>query len=154
MPAKTYNVLFLCTGKLGAKHHGRGAARTLGRGRFRAYSAGSFPKGEVHLLALDLLEKAHSDTLGLRSKSWDEFAKPGAPEMDFVFTLCDQARQRGLPGLARQPGDRPLGRARPGCCRGLGSRQKPGLSLCLSGARNPDQSSLPACGSKRSIACR
>ena len=75
-----------------------------GRGRFRAYSAGIFPKGEVHPLALDLLEKAHSDTLGLRSKSWDEFAKPGAPEMDFVFTLCDQARQRGLPGLARQPG--------------------------------------------------
>jgi arsenate reductase (thioredoxin) len=62
-----------------------------GRGRFRAYSAGSFPKGAVHPLALDLVEKAHLATRGLRSKSWDEFAKPGASEMDFVFTVCDQA---------------------------------------------------------------
>ena len=62
-----------------------------GRGRFKGYSAGSFPKGAVHPLALDLLENADLDTSGLRSKSWDEFAKPGAPEMDFVLTVCDQA---------------------------------------------------------------
>src|SRR6266436_6939298 len=62
-----------------------------GRGRFKAYSAGSFPKGDVHRLALDLLENADLDTSGLGSKSWDEFAQPGAPEMDFVFTVCDQA---------------------------------------------------------------
>jgi arsenate reductase (thioredoxin) len=58
---------------------------------FKGYSAGSFPKDAVHPLALDLLEKAHLDTTGLHSKSWDEFAKPGAPVMDFVFTVCDQA---------------------------------------------------------------
>jgi arsenate reductase len=68
-----------------------------GKGRFRAFSAGSFPKGIVHPSALDLLEKAHLGTRGLRSKSWDEFAKPGAPEMDFVFTVCDQAASEVCP---------------------------------------------------------
>jgi protein-tyrosine-phosphatase len=62
-----------------------------GRGRFKGYSAGSYPRGAVHPLALDLLEKSHLGTSGLRSKSWDEFAKAGAPEMDFSFTVCDQA---------------------------------------------------------------
>ena len=62
-----------------------------GKARFKGHSAGSFPKGAVHPLAIDLLEKAHLDTRGLRSKSWDEFGKPGAPVMDFVFTVCDQA---------------------------------------------------------------
>ena len=69
-----------------------------GKGRFKAYSAGSFPKGAVHPLALDLLKKAHLDTRGLRSKGWDEFANPAAPEMDFVFTVCDQAASEVWPG--------------------------------------------------------
>jgi protein-tyrosine-phosphatase len=74
-----------------------------GSGRFRAYSAGSFPRGAVHPLALDLLEKSRLQTSGLRSKSWDEFAKPGAPEMDFVFTVCDQAANEACPAWLGSP---------------------------------------------------
>ena len=91
MTAKTYNVLFLCTGNSARSILAEALLGHWGGGRFKAYSAGSFPKGAVHPLALGLLENADLDTRGLRSKSWDEFAQPGAPEMDFVFTVCDQA---------------------------------------------------------------
>jgi arsenate reductase (thioredoxin) len=86
-----YNVLFLCTGNSARSILAEALIDHWGKGRFKGYSAGSFPKGAVHPLALDVLERLHLPTRGLRSKSWNEFARPGAPVMDFVFTVCDQA---------------------------------------------------------------
>ena len=86
-----YNVLFLCTGNSARSILAEALIDHWGRGRFAGYSAGSYPRGQVHPLALELLERLHMPTGGLRSKSWDEFARPGAPVMDFVFTVCDQA---------------------------------------------------------------
>ena len=91
MSGKTYNVLFLCTGNSARSILAEVLIEHWGTGRFVGYSAGSFPKRAVHPLALELLERLHLPTAGLRSKSWDEFARPGAPVMDFVFTVCDQA---------------------------------------------------------------
>jgi arsenate reductase (thioredoxin) len=88
---RPYNVLFLCTGNSARSILAEALMSRMGKGHFKAYSAGSFPKGEVHPAALRLLTDLNFDTEGLRSKSWDEFAAPGAPEMDFIFTVCDNA---------------------------------------------------------------
>jgi arsenate reductase (thioredoxin) len=88
---RTYNVLFLCTGNSARSILAEVLIDHWGKGRFKGFSAGSFPRGSVHPLALDVLESRHLRTYGLRSKSWNEFAGPGAPVMDFVFTVCDQA---------------------------------------------------------------
>jgi arsenate reductase len=89
--ANIRNVLFLCTGNSARSILAESLIDHWGAGRFKGYSAGSFPKGEVHPLALDLLRALELPSAGMRSKSWDEFARPGAPVMDFVFTVCDQA---------------------------------------------------------------
>jgi arsenate reductase len=90
-PTPSWNVLFLCTGNSARSILAEALLRHLGAGRFVAYSAGSYPKGQVNPLALRLLEEQGLPTAGLRSKSWDEFAAPGAAPMNFVFTVCDQA---------------------------------------------------------------
>ena len=91
MAERTYNVLFLCTGNSARSILAEALIEHWGRGRFKGYSAGSFPRGSVHPLAIKPLERLNLRTTGLRSKSWDEFAQPGAPKMDFVLTVCDQA---------------------------------------------------------------
>jgi arsenate reductase len=89
--SKVYNVLFLCTGNSARSILAEALIERLGEGRFRGFSAGSHPKGAVHPLALDLLESLGYETEGFRSKGWEEFALGGAPELDFVFTVCDDA---------------------------------------------------------------
>jgi protein-tyrosine-phosphatase len=94
---KVYNVLFLCTGNSARSILAEVLLNHLGKGQFNAYSAGSFPRGAVQPLAIELLEQFHLPTMGLRSKSWKEFAGPGAQVMDFVFTVCDQAADEVCP---------------------------------------------------------
>jgi arsenate reductase len=89
--ARAYNVLFLCTGNSARSILAESLLTHWGRGKFRAFSAGSFPKGQVHPIAIELLKRMNLPVEGFRSKSWDEFASPGAPPIDFIFTVCDNA---------------------------------------------------------------
>lgn len=100
---RPYNVLFLCTGNSARSILAESLIDHLGQGKFRGYSAGSHPKGQVHPISMALLKQLKLPTENLRSKSWDEFAAPGAPILDFVFTVCDNAAGEVCPYWPGQP---------------------------------------------------
>lgn len=103
MNARPYHVLFLCTGNSARSILAESLLNQSGEGRFRAFSAGSYPKGAVHPLALELLKKEGLPITNLRSKSWDEYAAPGAPPIDFIFTVCDNAAGEACPVWPGKP---------------------------------------------------
>jgi arsenate reductase len=103
METRPYNVLFLCSGNSARSIMAEVLANHWGKERFRAFSAGSYPKGSVHPIVLELLQRMNMPTEGLHSKSWDEFARPGAPRLDFVFTVCDLAAEETCPAWPGQP---------------------------------------------------
>jgi protein-tyrosine-phosphatase len=103
MATRPYNVLFLCTGNSARSILAESLINHLGKGKFRGFSAGSHPKGQVHPISIALLKRLKLPTEGLRSKSWDEFAAPDAPKLDFVFTVCDNAAGEVCPYWPGQP---------------------------------------------------
>ena len=103
MRERPYNVLFLCTHNSARSVMAECIMNRLGSGKFKAYSAGSQPSGTIHPYAVELLQRLNYDTGTLRSKSWEEFARPGAPELDFVFTVCDDAANEVCPVWPGQP---------------------------------------------------
>ncbi len=124
MDERPYNVLFLCTGNSARSILAEVLIEHWGKGRFKGHSAGSFPKGAVHPTALDLLEKLHLPIRGLRSKSWNEFTRPGAPVMDFVFTVCDQAAGEVCPVWPGNPVTAHWGVSDPAAVQGTEAEQR------------------------------
>lgn len=118
LPDQAYNVLFLCTGNSARSIFGEAILNKIGIGKFKAYSAGSHPAGVVNPHTLTLLKRLGYPTEGLRSKSWDEFSGPDAPELDFVFTVCDNAANEVCPVWPGQPMTAHWGVPDPAAARG------------------------------------
>lgn len=123
MTDKVYNVLFLCTGNSARSILGEVLMNNDGGGRFKAYSAGSYPKGAVHPMAIEVLSGLGFSTEGVRSKSWDEFTGPAAPEFDFIFTVCDNAAGEICPIWPGHPMSAHWGIEDPAAVEGDGQRQ-------------------------------
>lgn len=129
---KPFNVLFLCTGNSARSIIAESLLNQWGRGRFVGYSAGSFPKGEVHPIALELLSNMKVPTASLRSKSWDEFVAPNAPQMDFVLTVCDNAAGEVCPVWPGQPISAHWGIADPAAVTGSEKEQRAAFRTAFS----------------------
>lgn len=136
MADRIYNVLFLCTGNSARSILAESILRKEGAGRFRAFSAGSQPKGQVHPLALELLARVGYSTEGLRSKAWDEFARPGAPVMDFVFTVCDSAAGEACPVWPGQPMTAHWGIEDPAAVDGTAAQREAAFAAALRYVKN------------------
>lgn len=137
MPADSiYNVLFLCTGNSARSIIGEAVLNHVGQGRFRGFSAGSTPQGEVNPMTLEVLRQAGIPTEGLRSKAWDEFATAAAPRMDFVFTVCDNAAGEACPVWPGQPMTAHWGIEDPVAVDGPGFRRRAAFEDALRFMRN------------------
>jgi arsenate reductase len=128
---REFNVLFLCTGNSARSIMAEVLLNHLGRGRFRAFSAGSHPRGTVHPLALETLRRNHLSVDGLRSKSWDELAQPGAQQLDFVFTVCDRAAEEICPVWPGQPMTAHWGIEDPALVEGTAEQQQRAFNLAF-----------------------
>ncbi|WP_332688800.1 arsenate reductase ArsC [Devosia sp.] len=136
MSDRVYNVLFLCTGNSARSILAEAIMNHVGKGQFRAFSAGSNPKGDVHPLTFEALRTAGIATDGLRSKAWDEFATPDAPKMDFVFTVCDNAAGEACPVWPGQPMTAHWGIEDPAAIQGTPFQQQAAFDSALRSMRN------------------
>lgn len=136
MADETWNVLFLCTGNSARSILAEALLNHAGGGRFRAFSAGSHPSGKVNPFAIELLERSHLPVEELRSKPWDEFAVPGAPVLDFVFTVCDNAAGEVCPVWPGQPISAHWGVEDPAAVQGTDEQKRRAFTTAFNQLRN------------------